>query len=283
MRPDAPTVSVQAPERRTAARSEVPAAGAAAPRPDAGGRVESDLGRLADGFLKMVESERARVAGVLGDEVVSVMTMARYLIEDALQRLAPAEPAQATEALLDARKRIHDATHTLQVLCSELRPKVLDDLGLVSALSWYFRAFGHENRAIFVSPRITVAETDIPADLKLAIFRIVQAALSNVARHSKASTVRMFLSMFENELRLGIEDNGAGFDLERLRYRRHGRDGCGLGLIRRWAEISGGRCSIESSLRHGARVRACWHVHAVSATPSPRDSEVRAASAQPPV
>src|SRR6202035_691131 len=106
--------------RRTAARSEVPAAGAAAPRPDAGGRVESDLGRLADGFLKMVESERARVAGVLGDEVVSVMTMARYLIEDALQRLAPAEPAQATEALLDARKRIHDATHTLQVLCSEL-------------------------------------------------------------------------------------------------------------------------------------------------------------------
>jgi two-component system NarL family sensor kinase len=228
--------------------------------------MESDVGRLADGLLKMLESERARVAGALGDEVVSVMTIAHYLIEHAVQRLARAEPGEASEALRDARARIRDATHRLRALSSELRPKVLDDLGLLPALSSNLRDFSHGNPAIFVSPRITVAETDIPGDLKLAIFRIVQAALSNVARHSRASTVRIFLSMFETELRLGIEDNGRGFDVERLRYRRHGHDGCGLGMIQRWAEISGGRCSIEASPRQGTRVLAFWQMDAVSVT-----------------
>ena len=149
-------------------------------------------------------------------------------------------------------------------MCLELRPKVLDDLGLLPALAGYFRDFGQENRAIFVSPRIMVAESDVPAGLKLAIFRIVQAALSNVARHSKASAVRIFLSMFEDELRLGVEDNGIGFDVERWRHRRHGNEGCGLGMIQRWVEISGGRCIIEAVPRHGSRVQVFWPMQAVA-------------------
>lgn len=74
----------------------------------------------------------------------------------------------------------------------------------------------------------------MPHELKLAIFRIVQAALSNVAQHSKASAVRVLLSLFEDELRLGIEDNGVGFDMESSRHQRHGPGGCGLGMM--WAD-----------------------------------------------
>ncbi len=234
--------------------------------------MESDLKRLADGLLKMLESDRARVAGVLADEIVSVMTMARYLIEDAAQRLARGEQEEPSEALQNASARIRDATHQLVALCSELRPRMLDDLGLLPALSGYFRDFSQENRAVFVSPRIMVTESDVPAGLKLAIFRIVQAALSNVARHSKASAVRVFLSMFEDELRLGIEDNGVGFDVERWRNRRNGHDGCGLGMIQRWVEVSGGRCSIEAIPRHGARVQAFWRIATIAA-PSHRAQE----------
>jgi two-component system NarL family sensor kinase len=235
-------------------------------RLDAGRSMESDLKRLADALLKRLESERARAAGVLGDEVVPVMTMARYLIEDAAQRLAQGEPGQQSEALLEASAEIRDATRTLRALCSELWPKVLDDLGLLAALSSTVRDFGRQNRAIVVTPRIAVAESDVPGELKLAIFRIVQAALSNVARHSKASMVRIFLSSFDNELRLGIEDNGVGFDEARLRYARHRYDGCGLGIIKRWAEISGGRCVIEAIPRRGAQLRVFWQVHRVSVT-----------------
>jgi len=280
---DAASVLTDAPGRRAAERPEVRAAESTGLRPDAGGRTESDLRRVADGLLKMLESDRARVAGVLGDEIVSVMTMARYLIEDAAQRLARGEQEEASEALQNASARIRDATSQLLALCSQLRPRMLEDLGLLPALSGYFRDFSQENRAVFVSPRITVTESDIPAGLKLAIFRIVQAALSNVARHSKASAVRVFLSMFEDELRLGVEDNGVGFDVERWRNRRNAHDGCGLGMIQRWVEISGGRCNIEAIPRHGARVQAFWRIPA-SAAPSDRtqEAEIGAPHAQAP-
>jgi len=266
------SVPTEAPARRTAARPEAHAAESAGLRLDAGGRMESDLRRLADGLLKMLESDRARVAGVLGDEIVSVMTMARYLIEDAVQRLGRGEQEEPSEALQNASARIRDATHQLVALCSELRPRMLDDLGLLPALSGYFRDFSQENRAVFVSPRITVTESDIPAGLKLAIFRIVQAALSNVARHSKASAVRVFLSMFEDELRLGIEDNGVGFDVERWRNRRNGHHGCGLGVIQRWAEVSSGRCNIEATPRRGTRVSALWRMPAAVGAGQPAEA-----------
>jgi two-component system NarL family sensor kinase len=233
--------------------------------------------------MKMLESDRARLSGVLGDEIVSLITIARYLIEDSARRLARGEVEETPETLQIASARILDATRQLLALCSELRPKVLDDLGLLPALSWYFRDFSRDNRAIFVSPRITVAEADVPGGLKLAIFRVVQAALSNAARHSKASAVRVFLSLFEGELRLGIEDNGVGFDVEHWRHRRHGQDGCGLGMICRWVETSGGRCSIDATPRHGARVQALWRMQSVAAPASrPLDTMADLSGSLPP-
>ena len=257
---DAATTQTETAEKRTVVRPATRAGESAATGLDVGGRAPSDQRGLADGLLRILESDRAHVAGVLGGEIVSVMTMARYLTEDATQRLLRGEFEEASVALQNASAWIRDATHELLALCSELRPRVLDDLGVLPALSWHFRDFSHANRAIFVSPRITVSEGDIPADLKLTIFRIVQAALSNVARHSKASTVRVFLSLFENELRLGIEDNGVGFDVEHWRRHRRGQDGCGLGTIQRWAETHDGRCNIEAAPRHGARVHVFWRM-----------------------
>ncbi len=252
----------------TAARPGERAAEATPQLPDPGGRFGSEFRRLCDCLLKRFESDRERLSAVLGDEIVSVMTMARYLIEDAAQRLARGEVDEASEALQNSRALMRDATCQLLALCSELRPRVLADLGLLPALSSYFRDFSQENRTIFVSQRITVSEGDLPADLKLAIFRIVQAALSNVAQHSKASAVRVFLSMFGPELRLGIEDNGVGFDMEHWRHRRHGQHGCGLGMIQRWVETSGGRCQVEAVPRHGTKLQVFWPMRAAVAAAS---------------
>jgi signal transduction histidine kinase len=245
--------------------------------------VESDLRRLCDGLLKSLESDRVRVAGLLGDELVPVITMARYLIEGAAQRIGRGELGETAEALNDASWRIRDAVCQLLALCSDLRPRVLADLGLLPALAWYLREFSRQNRAIHVSPRITVTEEQVPADLKLAIFRIVQAALNNVAGHSKASSVRVSLSMFEDELRLGIEDNGVGFNVERRRYGRPGHGGCGLGIIQRWVESTAGLCSIASIPRHGARVQAFWRVQMVAATAQEAQEPTLGIASAPPI
>jgi two-component system NarL family sensor kinase len=267
---DAATRLTERAEERTAVRSEGHVESAPA---DDGGRSRLDQRSLADGLLKILESDRAHVADVLGGEIVSVMTMARYLIEDATQRLARGDFEDLSEELRNASAQIRAASQQLVALCSELRPQMLDDLGLLAALSGHFRDFSHENRAIFVSPRITVTEADVPAALKVVLFRIVQAALNNVARHSKASTARVFLSLVDGELRLGIEDNGIGFDADRWLHRRTGQEGCGLGMILRWAEISGGRCSIEATPRHGARVLVTWRVQSTAAPAGPERME----------
>jgi two-component system, NarL family, sensor kinase len=228
--------------------------------------MESDLGRLADGLLSQLESDRARIAGLLGDDVVSVLTMSRYLIEEAMHRLARGELEETSETLRNATARIRDASQQLSALCSDLRPKLLDDLGLLPALSCHLRDFSRDNRAIFVSPRITVTERDVPAELKLPLYRVVQGALSNVARHSKASAARVCLSLFEDELRLVIEDDGVGFDAEHWCRRRQGPGHCGLGTISRLVETSGGQCTIEATPRHGARVQAIWRLTPAATT-----------------
>jgi signal transduction histidine kinase len=102
--------------------------------------------------------------------------------------------------------------------------------------------------------------------------------LSNVARHSRASAARVFLSRFEQELRLGIEDNGVGFDVERWRNRRLSPDGCGLATIELWVETTGGCCTIEAVPRHGARVQAFWQTDPLAAS-APRP-QAAPASAQ---
>ena len=204
------------------------------------------------------------MSGELAVDMVSVMTMARYLIEDAAQRLSSGEIEQAAEALQNAGARIRDSTDHLVALSSRLRPRVLDDLGLLPALSWYLREFARDNRAIFVAPRIAVSEADVPVGLKLPLFRIVQIALSNVAQHSRASAARVYLSYFEQELRVGIEDNGVGFDVERWRRRHSGVGGCGLGMIQLWVDYTGGRCIIEAVPRHGSRVQVFWRTDAAA-------------------
>ncbi|MBV8210764.1 MAG: hypothetical protein JO133_11955 [Burkholderiaceae bacterium] len=255
---DAPATSTEQSGTRTSTWS----GGARAS--EAGARPAPGQSGLADGFVRALESERERLAQVLGGDVAAVATMSRYLIEEALRRIADGRVEEAAESLRAASARIRDVSDKLVALSSELRPHVLDDLGLLPALAWHLRNFGQEHRAILVLPRITVGEREVPVDLKLAVFRMVQAALDNVARHSKASEVRVLLSIFEGELRLAIEDNGVGFNVQRWRRLHPSQHGSGLDLIDRWARASGGLSSLEAVPRHGTRVHVSWRVGAAT-------------------
>jgi two-component system NarL family sensor kinase len=278
---DARSALIEPAQGRTGARADAHASAIAAPHHDASARAESDLRRLADGLLNLLESERASVARIAGEEVVSVITMARYLIEEAARRLARGELDDTPELLQNAGAWIRDAATQMLALGSSLHPKALDDLGLLPALAMHFREFNRENRTVFISPRITVAERNVPPALKLAIFRIVQAALSNVANHSKASAVRVLLSTYEDELCLTVEDNGVGFDVERWHHRGQA-NGVGLAMIQRWTETSGGSCTIESVARRGTRLRAYWQARATDAMTPHEDGADVSPSAETP-
>jgi len=218
--------------------------------------IESELHRLAHALMRMREGERLDLATRLHDDLAPTLVMAKYLVEDALQRFGRSEPGDVAGLLRAAAARLRGVIAELRAISTDLRPALLDDLGLIPTLEWYCRGFGEAHPAIAMVRSLTAAEGSIGASLKVEIFRIVQDALGNVARHSQASAVRVSLVEEDGGLLLGVEDNGSGF--EPALALRPGHTSVGLPSIRKRIEATGGRFILETGLRRGTRVGAVW-------------------------
>ena len=104
----------------------------------------------------------------------------------------------------------------------------------------------------------------MPESLKIVIYRVLQEALNNIAKHSKASVVLLYLRKAKQEIQLVIRDSGQGFDLEEASSRKGSAKGLGLDSMRERAELSGGSFLIESSKGTGTVIRATWPIEQLS-------------------
>jgi two-component system NarL family sensor kinase len=218
-----------------------------------------ELRRLAYGLLRTQEAERMRVAGELHDDVAPLVVMVKYMIEDAQTRLVRGASEEAAEVMNGATSRLRDVLSELRRISTDLRPRLLDDLGLGPTLQWYCRGFEDACPSLAVKCRLSAEERDIPEDLKLEVFRIVQEALSNVAQHARANRVNVSLVRLGEELRLAIDDDGVGFDPARV-----AEQGMGLGLhaIRKRIDATGGALTVETAPHRGTRLAASWKLAA---------------------
>ena len=140
----------------------------------------------------------------------------------------------------------------------DLRPSVLDDLGILAALSWLCRNFEATYSHIHIEKQTHIQEEEVPLPLKTPIYRISQEALNNIAKHSKADLARLSLKKIEDKIELKIEDNGTGFDLEKILSQDRDKRGLGLNSMRERTELSGGTFDVESTKGKGATIRASW-------------------------
>jgi len=131
----------------------------------------------------------------------------------------------------------------------ELRPMMLDDLGLVPTVRRYAEAF-KEQSSLDTSIMITGNERRLEPYLEVMIFRAIQELLGNAARHSQATLVKIMLDLGEDRVRVSVDDNGKGFDPESVQQ----SNSLGLKLIRERAEMLGGNFEIDSTLGTGARI-----------------------------
>ncbi|HVF25635.1 MAG TPA: ATP-binding protein, partial [Anaerolineales bacterium] len=131
----------------------------------------------------------------------------------------------------------------------ELRPMMLDDLGLVPTVRRYSEAL-KEQAGLDISVTITGNERRLEPYLEVMLFRAIQELLGNASRHSQASLVKIMLDMGEDRVRVSVDDNGKGFDPEVV---QHGTS-LGLKLIRERAEMLGGNFEVDSALGTGARI-----------------------------
>jgi signal transduction histidine kinase len=193
------------------------------------------------------ELERKRLARELHDETGQSLTSMLLALRAIEEAKTPDETREATDQL---REQIVDTLHDVRRLAVELRPKALDDFGLVPALERLTTTFT-EQTAIPVEFEAMLGDTRLAPAVETALYRIVQEALTNVIKHSRASGVSVLLRRKPDSVAAVIEDDGQGFDVDET------RDG-GLGLIgmRERIELIDGRLLVESSSSGGTSVVA---------------------------
>lgn len=199
------------------------------------------------------EEERKRVARDLHDDSVQMLIallMTLKTVEDALF----SSPAEARQALERAQSHVNSALRQLRRAIADLRPSALDDLGLASAI----RSYADERlRASDTNVSVTITGDDrkIADEMATAIFRIVQEAINNIAKHSQAGNAKIALDFQDSEVSVLVEDDGRGFDPEAVTLPLAAGQGLGLLGMRERAELFVGTVEIDSSPGHGTRIR----------------------------
>ncbi|MGC3999161.1 MAG: HAMP domain-containing protein [Anaeromyxobacter sp.] len=194
------------------------------------------------------EDERKRVARELHDETTQALALLAMKLDAAREALRAGRTPDLDEVKATAVRTLDDVHRMIL----DLRPSVLDDLGLTSAVRWYGdRTLGA--RGVTVRCEFEGPDRRLPPELETAVFRICQEALSNVARHAQASAVLVQVAVGEGEIRVEIEDDGRGFDPDAA-VRREGRPAWGLLGIRERAELLGGSAQVDSAPGQGTRV-----------------------------
>jgi signal transduction histidine kinase len=201
--------------------------------------------QLMEKVIATQEDERRRIARELHDSTSQNLTS--LIVGLRMMEAQCAHCASPTKAadLRDVASKTLDEVHDLSM---RLRPRVLDDLGLAAALE----RLAHEWQARYKIP-VDVAiqwSERLPGEIETALYRIVQEALTNIARHAQAKSVSILIEKRGNSIRAIVEDDGIGFDPSVQRGERH------LGLLgmRERAELLGGALTIESAPGHGTSI-----------------------------
>jgi len=217
-----------------------------------------ELQRLSGVLVTIQEDERRRISLDLHDGLGQSLSLIKLSIEGAVRLLAAGATAEVEESLRQLIPRVREAVAEVRRVSTELRPWILDDLGIVRTLSWFFREFEAARGDITVEQAINVAEHEVPAPLRITIFRILQETTNNIVKHAGANRVRVRLDRIDDVLTLLIEDNGCGFNPDRIPCAEGQCRGLGLLSMKERASLSGGTYQLASSPGQGTRIQISW-------------------------
>jgi PAS domain S-box-containing protein len=219
---------------------------------------ENHLRQVSAEMLNIQEKERHRAAREIHDSIGAALAAAKYKIEAAINEAGDnPRVSSVLESIIPLLQGAIDEARRIQMA---LRPAILDDLGIVATLNWFCRQFESTYSKIHVKKEIEIREEDVPESLKTAIYRIMQEAFNNVAKHSQASIVLLRFIKKDPAVELVIRDTGQGFDVEQIQSRPRAERGSGLEGMKERTELSGGSFLIESAEKKGTTIRASWPI-----------------------
>ena len=208
--------------------------------------VASAQAQLKDLSAKLVqaqETERRALSRELHDEVGQALSAVLVELRNLSAGLGSRTAEELRSQTEEIKSLVEGAVRVVRNMALLLRPSMLDDLGLVPALRWQAREVS-KRTSMDVSIAAELASDDFPDDYKTCIYRVVQEALHNCARHSHASTVRIRVQQSGSRITISIQDDGQGFDATQMK---------GLGLLGIQERVTrlGGVCDVHSSPGHG--------------------------------
>jgi signal transduction histidine kinase len=201
-------------------------------------RAITAMGTLSRRLTRAREAERRRLALELHDDLGQELTALRLALE-ILPRPEAADDAARQEEAIAIAGRLQSRVRTIS---ADLRPPMLDDMGLIVALPWLFEK-QRASTGLQVIFRQSGLESRLPGEIEIALYRIVQEALTNVVRHAGVSAAQVLLRATDSIIVLKVEDEGRGFDAE-----SEAATAAGTGLLgmRERARLLGGRIVVES-------------------------------------
>ncbi len=201
-------------------------------------------------LISAQEEERRRISRELHDDTGQALAAIKLRLEDALHN-----ESRRVASIEECLRIVDQAVIRVRAMAVNLRPPMLDDLGLADAMQWaldqHAKSAGWQVRI-----RADSLPDQVPGDVQTACFRIAQEALTNAERHAEAHNVLLALQVADRHLELRVEDDGKGFDYGVYRSPQSRRQHFGLASMMERASLVGGRLEVESTRGSGTRIRA---------------------------
>ena len=207
---------------------------------------------LSQTLLKVQEIEKQHLARELHDEMGQTLTALQIQLEE----LVGTAGLPAADGKLERSIHIvEEALERVRNISLDLRPLILDDLGLIAAVRWYISR-ASQLAGFTVHFESNIGDRELSPDLETVLFRVAQEALTNIVRHSHASHVTVEINVSEGKVVLIVKDDGVGFDLRRAEPRPETVQNLGLLGMRERVALIGGRIDIESVPSYGTSIKA---------------------------
>jgi len=210
---------------------------------------------IAAEILAAQECERKRVAQALHENFAQTVAAAKMRVECALAALDSGNHDTTKDLLREIVPLLQGALDEGRRMCAELRPRMLDDLGLAATISGFCSAFRAAHPDIELGLELQLPRQDLPDPVKTAIYRVLQEATENAARHAQATSLLVRLRQRRQGIDLLVADNGRGFGAA---VSVRARSGLGLAIMKEWVESLSGTFRVGSTPCGGVRVRARW-------------------------
>jgi len=204
-------------------------------------------------LINSQEEERKRISRELHDELGQALTAITLDLKIIERALDPETDQVIAQRISETRVIADEIDQKISELALDLRPSLLDDLGLIPTINWYVERYA-KRAEVEIKLEVNDQEKRLSSEIETALYRIIQEALTNVARHARAKKVKLRLDQQPETVTLTIEDDGRGFDLDELQNTGSSPQGLGLTGMKDRLSLLGGRLDIQSKPGEGTRI-----------------------------